>query len=197
MMTFTSTKLVSTLDSVKSRIAGRKMTARITVPADLDWWFYQEFGTATHFNSLSIELPDGVEQAPLPSGTSNFYVIQARAGGRIRLPITMMWPEHWEGPEVHHPGVEPKAFIRRILPDIHTMSASALATVLYQSDYDPDAVQQALMTEIMPSILEEIAVSMAESLAYGPDRDTPGKLGGQSPADAFSASASIVDTSSE
>lgn len=198
MMTFTSTKLAVNLASIRSRLAGSKIAARVSVPTDLDWWFYQEFGTATHFDEDPIALPDGIEQAPLPpSASPDFYVIRARAGGKLRLPITMHWPDAWEGPYVLHPGVAPKAFIRRILPDIHAATSLALAQALYERDYDPSSVQQALMSEIMPNIIQEIAASMAESLHGESDRDSPGKLEGSNPADVFLESASVVDISSE
>jgi hypothetical protein len=196
MFKFTSAKLVINLDKVKSNMAGRKASARITVPPDMDWWFYQEFGTATHFNEEKVEMPVGVAQIELPGTTApSGYQITAKNGKLLRLPITIEFPEAWEGFSVHHPGVSPKAFIRRILPEIQKQSAEAMATALIESGYNITSVQEALMTEIMPAILADITNSMAEQLNAGTDRDSPGKLGHADPASVFHSAASIVDSS--
>ena len=196
MMKFTSKKLVLNLEGVKSRLTGRKMSARITVPADLDWWFYQEFGTATHFDEEAFEMPPGVTTLPLPNTHSpGGYIIPAAPGKTLRLPVTMHFPDAWEGPAVNHPGVSPKAFIRRILPVIHKKSSEAVAMALVEGKYDPGYVQQVLLTETLPEILVDITDSMALALHSSSDRDTPGKLGSQSPADVFESSATIVDSS--
>lgn len=193
---FTSAKLIANLETVKSKLAGRKVSARITVPAELDWWFYQEFGTATHFNQETIDLPPGVTQAAIPGTTApDGYTIRAQFGKHLRLPITVNFPEPWEGSAVHHPGVSPKAYIRRILPEIHKQSSFLVATALLESGYDPAAVQAALMNEVMPAILADITNSMSEQLGNNIDRDTPGKLGHADPASVFHSAATIVDSS--
>lgn len=196
MFNFKSTKLVLNLNNIKQRLAGRKAAARITVTEEVDWWFYQEFGTATHFNSDHIQMPQGIVQADFPGTTSpDGYTISAKNGGMLRLPITSEYPDEWRGPSVHHPGVSPKAFIRRILPDIQKTSSDAVATALVRGGYNIDAVQEALMTDVMPAILTQICDSMAEQLKDSTDRDTPGKLGAADPASVFRSAATIVDSS--
>ena len=110
-------------------------------------------------------------------------------------PVTVSFPAEWRGPSVHHPGVRPKAFIRRILPDIHNKAASTLAAALHNSGYDLNAVQESLMTDVMPAILTAIAQSMSQHLSTTIDRDTPGRLGHQDPGSVFESSATIVDSS--
>lgn len=196
MMKFTSTKLISNLEGVRDKLAGRKMSARIVVPPDLDWWFYQEFGTATHFDTGSYALPPNITEATLPSTTApQGYTIPVRYGGLLRLPITVEFPIAWEGQSVHHPGVSPKAFIRSILPDIHQIAVDAVVGALVTNEYSPDAVQDVLMQEVMPAIVTAITDSMSQVLGDAVERDTPGKLGLTSPSAAFESAVTIVDSS--
>jgi hypothetical protein len=203
MFTFKSTKLVPKLLELRSQYSGAAVSARIVVPEDMKWWFYQEFGTATHFDSATVEVPPSVQVSDIPATTSpEGYEIHPVNAKAIRLPGFGAGPAQvvpFVGPPWTqvHPGVSPKAFIRKILSTVHAAATAQLAQGLIDGGYEIAGVRATLIDEVMPAIVDAIVESMDAEFTRISDRDTPGKLNFASPGSAFHSAASIVDSSAE
>lgn len=167
-MVLTSTKLVQHLQDRAQRIAGRNPAARIVVPEDMKWVLVQEHGSI----------------GPYP--------ITPKNADSLRLPPKEDFPLYHGS--VEHPGVSPKKFITAIEQDIQELAGKSSARVLVESQFDPDAVQEALVDQIMPEIKEMIAKSMSDVLHQNRTIDFPGKLGTTTPADAFREKAEIEES---
>jgi hypothetical protein len=170
MIKFRGTKLAEELQRRIGKVAGRRPAARIVVPEELAWWYFQEFGS------------------------TGPYEIVARDGGVLRLPPTADYPHPTFRSSVMHPGVAPKAYVREVLPDIQQMAAKEMTAAFVQSDYDPQAVQDVLMSRVMPDALDRICESMSKELHQTRTAEYPGKLGTAAPEDVFRSSAEIKDT---
>jgi hypothetical protein len=187
----TSLRLTAALKTLanNARSAGR-FGAVLEVPPDLGWWYYQEFGTATHFD------PGDHNGYIPPSSHPDGYFIYPLHGKGLKLRASAAHPEETIIPHVGppytqlHPGVEPKSFVRRVLNDIDAQSANALVAALVNSQYDFQAVKNALLGEVMDMVKNKIVSSMAESLHAEPD----GKLNGAEPAQVFEAAATVRAT---
>lgn len=170
MFTLKSNKLINRLTALSAALSGRRPAARIVVPEELAWWYYQEFGTV------------------------GGYTIAAEDGKFLRLPAAGIHPNPTFRDSVIHPGVSPKSYIRDILPEVYVVAARAATQALMESGYSADAVQSVLMGTVLPEIKERIADSMSRALHQHRTADDPGKLGVEEPAEVFRNSAEIVDT---
>jgi hypothetical protein len=194
-----STKLLGNLEKVRSRFTGRRIDAVLTVSDEASWWYYHEFGTATHQGEGSFETPP-TTVIQEPEGTLNTagYPILPKSGKAIRLPGTSQHPEALLVPQVgaeftvEHPGVPALGLVRTVLEDIHVRAASDIANSLHDGGYNPQTVQQDLLDHTMPQVLKIIVDSIDEKMGREVDRDTPGKLGGAAPAEVFRNAASIA-----
>jgi hypothetical protein len=74
------------------------------------------------------------------------------------------------------------------------MAAKEMTAAFVQSDYDPQAVQDVLMSRVMPDALDRICESMSKELHQTRTAEYPGKLGTAAPEDVFRSSAEIKDT---
>lgn len=180
MFKFNSARLIKNLEAVKSQYTSHVVSARVTVPPELSWWFYHEFGTATH------------------NGGSG-YAIPPRNGKGIVLPATGRFPEAVVLPFVgepmtkNHPGVPALHYVRSSLERIVGQSRQALMAALHDDDYQFEAVHDALINKVMPDVIDIIAESMGEVLG-GKSVGNPGaKLQGTPPEDVFHDAAQIVD----
>jgi hypothetical protein len=192
----TSQKLLETLKQVGSRFYDKRIGARLTVGEDAAWWYYHEFGTATHEGEGTFETPPSISVQEPEGGTGSSYDILPKNGDGIRLPATAGFPESHTYPAIgmgytrEHPGVPALGLVRTVLEDIHTKAASDIITALKDGEYEPQSVQEALTEQTIPAALSSIVESIAEKL-HTPERDTPGKLSGVPPEEVFRESATI------
>lgn len=188
-MKLTSLKLVDHLKERARKAAGAKLAAAVTVPDNLSWWYFQEFGTASR-SELDSPHPEGYEIHPVN-------------GKGLRLPATEEHPEELAVPYVGppytklHPGVAPKSFVRSILPEIQQSARLQIMQALIESGLDPSAITDVLVDKIMPDVIEQIAASMERSGLAQRRADGEGKLGDQAPADAFRNEAEIIEKGSD
>ena len=149
-----------------------------------EWWYYQEWGTATHASS-----PD------FPSTAPSGYGIKPVHGDFLTFPGPQ--GEQVFTPEVkspNHKGVRPKGYIRMILPDLQEQIKDDVAFSLAANNYSKSAVKEILLDRTMPRAQEMIASSMSEAL--GQTRtDGRAKLGSASPSEVFQAETFITDLS--
>lgn len=191
-----SIKLLRTLQEVGSRFAGKRIGATLSVGDDAAWWYYHEFGTATHEGEGEFPVPSSITVQEPEGGTGSSYDILPKNGDGIRLPATPSFPEAHIYPAVgqgytrEHPGVPALGLVRTVLEDIHTKAASDMITALKDGEYEPQSVQEVLTEQTMPAALDAIVSSIGDKM-HTHDRDLPGKLGGASPDEVFRESATI------
>lgn len=162
----------------RRRAFGARISGRITVPPELSWWYYQEFGTATlselHPSKRWYRI-DPVNAKVLSWPDPN------EPGGRTFREFTF------------HPGVRPRAIVRQVLSQIRNGAAQDLEASMLSGGFRPEIVKQRLLDKTMVEALKAIVRSMAVELPG--TRPDGGKLEGQSAADVFESGAQIVDTS--
>lgn len=185
-----SLKLTKQLQDKAKQFANRRIAGLLQASDDIAWWYYQEFGTATRFD------PGDYNGFVPPSTAPGGYEIHPVNAQAILLPATSAYPQEaiipYIGPPFTalHPGVVPKMFVRRILPQIDEQSTQALASALVHSGYDPQEVKDVLLQDVLPAAKQAIVSSIAESLNQNrPD----GKLEGVDPATTFEAGTTITD----
>lgn len=174
-LTFSSTRFLAALDQRIANVRSRTASARITVPEELIWWYFQEFGTASRA-TMGTSNPDGYEIVPIHG---DFLKFPGKDGETVYSKA------------VHHPGVYPRAFIRRILDDIVNAAMKDVGQALLANGYSFDAVAQALIDYSLPRAKEMIVQSMAEELT-----GTRHYHSGRSASEMFAEGAQIVDTTS-
>jgi len=173
-LTFKSRKFLNELRRRRGEF-GAKAAARITVPdgPEYRWWYFQEFGTATH--NPDSPNPAGYDILPV-NGKGLAWTNPD--GSRVVVPFVGF-------PHTRpHPGVIPRRFITDIEPTINRTVADRVAHSLTTSGFSFEALRSALLTDIMPNIKSQIVQSMAEKL---PGTREDGKLAGQRAADVFDA----------
>jgi len=162
----------------RRRAFGPRISGRITVPPDLSWWYYHEFGTATlselHPSKRWYRI-DPVNAKMLSWPDPN------EPGGRTFRPFTF------------HPGVRPRAIVRQVLGEIRQGAARDFESSMLAGGFNPEIVRQRLIDKTLVEALKAIVRSMAAELPG--TRADGGKLEGQSAADVFQNGAQIVDTS--
>src|SRR6478752_1499987 len=108
---------------------GRKIGARIRVPPELSWWYWQEFGTATRGDQ------------PQASGhTYPIYPVNAKM---------LSWPGA-SGQRVFshgvpaHPGIPPRRSVTKVLDDIRQETQEGVRAALREGGADhPDLIHSA------------------------------------------------------
>jgi hypothetical protein len=202
MFKFKSTKLRSNLTDIRNQWMGRRLTGRVSVPPEMQWWYYQEFGTATHLGSGNPggTIDEGIHQQPVDaSGHPEGYSIAPKLHNYLSWPLAsggnyfdfIIGDRGYRFFVPWHPGVEQKAFVRRVLIDIRIQAVDTLAFTMLKSGFDLESTRSALINSVMPAVKETIANSMAESLGSRGD----GKLHGQDAATVFRTEASVLDLS--
>lgn len=168
-----SGQLKQKLEELKQKFMGKVISAKITVPDELKWWYYQEHGTA----------------AP--------YEIDPVNAKALRLPATAAHPEEISVPHVGppytdlHPPIAAKHMVERVKDEIVAHLCAAVTEV--PDHYEPEAYHSALLDNTMPYAVDKIAESFDEQL---PGTEPDGRLSGESAGEAFAAGAEIVDQSS-
>jgi hypothetical protein len=158
-----------------------KLSARITVPPELDWWYWNEFGTATKADpgrgsghTYSIEPKDAKALAfPGANGT----VITARVDA--------------------HPGIKPSRSVAESRAQIDELLKSIVGQAVAQYADNPQEIQRVLHT-VAEQAVDIISDALSQNLNGVRNADPlfpnqMGKLHGQRPGDVFKQNASVVD----
>lgn len=156
----------------------KDIAAKIVVPPEMIWWYWQEFGTAA-FAERSPSYPGyDVPQNTDPTITLRF---QGRDG---KLVLTK---------HVFTTGVPAKHMVTSIQNDIRVYAFTRIREVLKASNYNPAGLEEALLTDIMVAAKDMITASFADNLSEHADRQF-GRLQGATAADEFAQSATIEST---
>jgi len=149
-----------------------KIAAAITVPPELQWWYYQEFGVAGH---------------PIAPVQSKQLVLP----GPVFIP---------EGQSVEWPGIEPTHTVGTVYEKLQEKAVEQLPALFGDNGYNPEEVKKQFLTQFMEEVKQEIVDQMATDIpgTREANADYPkqgGKLGGRHASDVFDELATIEDTS--
>lgn len=162
-------------DSFFTRIADRKsewakvnkLAGRISVPPELQWWYWQEFGTATRGDPGRS------------SGTT--YSIKPVEASVLKFP--------WHGDTFYreqilaHPGIPSHHFVTKSLHDILLIAAINLEHSFREKGYwSADAVRESLLRKTLPDAIDRITLEMEKEL---PGVREDGKLKGATASQMF------------
>jgi hypothetical protein len=171
--TITSTKFLAELTRRAAALRSSSIAAKIVVPDSLRWWAFLEYGTALRgepgFASGHTYDIDPVKRLVLA---------WPKAGG-------MHFAAH-----VVAPGIRPRAFIRKVLPDIRTTAGTAVGSALLASGFDLAAAQSAL-TQSMSVAIEVMADSLALETTSDVREASTGGIG-RTASEALRADAQVV-----
>jgi predicted DNA-binding protein (UPF0278 family) len=164
--------------------ANKSPAARIRVPADMKWWYFQEHGT----------------RGKTSGSNGKQYTISAKPGGK--LVFTNSQGVKVFADSVPHYGVKPSRFLTSVLPEIQAEVRRAFREALLKGALDSPADFKAVVLHSVQSAKKLIGDSMRAKLQPNgpkPSNSTypkqSGKLGGQLAADVFERDAIVVDTS--
>lgn len=199
-----SMKLIEQFSKLIPETSGKRVGAMLSVSDEASWWYFHEFGTATHQGEGDFPTPPSVQVQPV-EGTANTtgYPILPNEAEAIRLPgiaggEPKIVPQVGAEYTLEHPGVPALAIVRTVLEEVHKLASTEVAVALKEAGYqDLNSVQTAIKGKVLPATLELITDSIAAKMPPRTDRDLPGKLGGASPADVFKRSATIIDIVTE
>lgn len=174
---------VSVLKRRKASWVGAKLASRIVVPPALQFWYWQEFGTAVGGRAGLTDPAGGAS-----GHTYSIYPVNAAA---------LSWPDGQGGRTVvhyvqKHPGTRSHHFVYRSLADIKAVACAEITKAFHEGQWKYGIVKSALNNKVMPQAVEIIAVNMERSL---PGTREDGKLNGSLAADFFRGLATIQDTS--
>jgi hypothetical protein len=177
------------LQNMAASFAGRRtIAATVTVPFDLRWWYWLEYGTAT-------------ESTIKPTGE---YIITPENAKALRFPD----PEGLYGggwgkdpgfaylARVHHPGIRPRHIVSKIYQDNLVHAISQFQNFFATSKIRGDLLKQRLETVILPYAIELIKLSLDIEAPGVRTEDNWGRLKGKAASEVFGQDATITDTSS-
>jgi hypothetical protein len=146
-----------------------QIAAVVTVPDDMIWWVYNEFGTAPH----SIDAKNGL----------------------LIFPDTRNPGETVKTPHVDHPGTRASHMVALVEERCKDRAIEDLHNNL-PPNFSPEEYKAVLMDSTMPAIKEIIRSSFEATLSDKVRIDGGGKLGSQTAAEVFEEKAFISDKSS-
>jgi hypothetical protein len=172
--TITSTKFLAEMTRRASAVRATPIAAKIVVPDSLRWYYWLEFGTALRGEA----------------GHASGHTYDIDPVKRLVL----AWPKsggmHFAA-HVVAPGIRPRAFIRKVLPDIRTAAGTAVGSALLASGFDLAAAQSAL-TQSMSVAIEVMADSLALETTSDVREASTGGMG-RTASEAFRIDAKVTE----
>lgn len=193
-----STKFINELRSRYASFNGRKVAGRVTVPMDLKFWYWLEFGTAGR-RDPTAPLPTQIAKPGKYPGT--FLIEPLREGYPLAFPASS-FPNAKTSPDpdgmfrfgaVSNPGIRPRLIVRSVLKQIMQTTGMDIGNALIENGFRLSILKNQLLNANLPDAVERIAIRLEEQ-APG-TREEGGKLDGNSAADMFREEALVVDTS--
>jgi hypothetical protein len=183
ILTIESTRFLKELQ--RRRDSFKPVSARLSVPPDLKWWYWQEYGTAISgepgkasgrtykikpINYAYLKFPD-------PEGVYGSHEGLDKGDGYARRFFVKA-----------HPGVKPTHMIRSVLDEIEQLAKFDIVSALVRGNYETEAVRQHLLSFTMEQVKSIIVRSISQNLlGYRPD----GRLGSKTAAQDFEQRAFI------
>jgi hypothetical protein len=174
MLEVRSLKLLDELARRRRTLQGRPISGRITVPEELKWWYWHEYGTRPHKieprNADYLKWPD-------PEGKYGDAVFGLNDGYARFF-------------SVNHPGFRAKHMVASVLHEhLDRWSTSCVATFV-GNGYNRKALEDFVKGRVLTDALSRIVARIREALP-GTNAET-GKLRGASAADVFAQNARIT-----
>lgn len=176
-----------------SKASSKGFGARVTVPEDMKWWVYQEFGTATR-----RENDPTTEKYTIKPVRAKSLEFMGDEGEPIRVDrvephlhedkTTGQW--YMKG---GHPGVYPQYMVGGALDDIGQIMVRDVCTSLIESRFDLEAAKETLLETTMPKVKELITERFDELLSKTMEPLHP-KLEGRGAGQVFDEEAVITET---
>lgn len=166
-MSVTSGSFLEELERRIDSVGSERISATITVPDEMQWWYYQEFGT-----------PDSYPIDPVYAKELVFPDPSNEAGPRIHAA------------HVNHPPIRARHMVSAILTDIEETVQSDFALAAVESGFDGEEIRQTIVYSTMEKVKSMIAESFAQRL---PGTREDGRLLGQSAAEVFESDAEIIE----
>lgn len=96
------------------------LAARLTVPPELAWWYWNEFGTAGETQPAEFNKVSQWSTGPItgPTGAPTSYKIKASGINALELVFRTGEGTLFRGEEVTHPGIRPSRNVQKALPMI-------------------------------------------------------------------------------
>lgn len=174
-------KFVEQVEARARKWADTKISARITVPDELVWWYWQEFGTAA---SGDAGRASGHTYEIVPVKAK--YLIYPYQGKKV---MTLKVEAH--------PGIKPRRSVTKALPDIRDNTKTTVRQALHQGGADhPELIREAILEATLAAkrrIVASIAENITGTRVGDPDNFiSPGRLGGETAASVFDSQAQVV-----
>lgn len=176
-----------------SRSSVKSFGARITVPEDMKWWVYQEFGTATRRDQ-----DPSSENYTIEPIYKQFLEFRGSSGDVVVVHEVAPHATFNNEGEVHgttggHPGVYPQHMVGGILDEIGQEAIASVCEALIASGFNLEEAKAALLDQSMPKVKELIRQRFDELLSHHEQALHP-KLDGASAAEVFDQEAVITET---
>jgi hypothetical protein len=161
------------LKQLNRTLSGSIDSWRVTVPDDLKWWYWLEFGTAGRQDA----------DAPIKSAHSGSYEIKPTDGHKaLRIGNRFAF-------KVEHPGIRPRLIYRGIRRELFEFIGTVnLAHALITGQTEDGLTLNEAMHEVM---LYAVHAMGAQLDAAAPGTREGGRLGGRSAGDVFREEAQI------
>lgn len=154
-----------------------RLSARVTVPPELKWWYWNEFGTAARGDTSRGASGSAYPIDPINKELLSFPTEEGQVVAK----------------HVDHPGIHPHRFVQNSLPGIMDFARVNIKGAFIRSHLEAEAVRIQLMEVVMPEAISEIARFMFFALP-GTRMGEYSGLNGQVASDVFEREAKIVNT---
>jgi hypothetical protein len=192
-MPFFTIQRKKNFDSFFTKVAQRRaefarvkqISGRICVPPELQYWYWQEFGTAV--GGTNRVTPD-----PVGGASGSTYPIAPVNTNMLKFP--------WKGEDYYtslvknHPGVPPHHSVTKQLKVIKDLAIINLELAsLAEGFLSVEGIMDSLLLKTLPQAINLISRQMEQDLT---GTRPEGRLGGQSAASDFNTKAFVKDTTS-
>jgi hypothetical protein len=181
------------LDKLNERLkkwqTAKGAAARVRVPNELSWWYWNEFGTATRFKAPSGAELSHASIKPVAGSRTGAYDIDPVDAEALRFP---QGGEIQHRDHVEHPGIRPSRSVTQALPQIERALVQRVQSALKRGAVDnPELLDSAILSATQEAKLL-ITQSMAENLPGTRELEPEhGRLGGRTAAEVFDQQATV------
>jgi hypothetical protein len=167
-----STKFLAELKARAKSFKQRRISAVLTVPPDLRWWYWLEFGTA--LRGETGKTPTGYEKAsghpyPIVPVDAPILSFPTEFGQRFAMSVV-------------HPGIRPRKSVTKAIPEIMEKAHVDIVNALITKGFRYSSIKDALVQKSLPRAKELIAENL---LKDAPNVRPDGRLEGDTAGDTF------------
>lgn len=173
-------RFLQAMQERSTKWANARIAVRIEVPEELEFWYWDEYGTAS--------------KGDVDHGASghSYTIVPVTAKGLV-FPQGGQMTFH---SSVEHPGVKPSRSVTKVMPDIRDKAVALIHQAFIDGAADDPEKLHAAVLQAVAAAKDLIVHSMAQNIpGVRAIEPSAGKLGGERAADAFDREAQIVDHS--